>query len=97
MRAISSTNLHLRTQHIYVNSDDVKDTGFTYILPKNVLKKFIIISDLRTQVGTALLRGCHLASFFLLSNCELSKQVEVMKKSFRGNCGSWDGIAMTDA
>lgn len=38
VRAISSTNLHLRTQHIYVNSDDVKDTGYTYILPKNILK-----------------------------------------------------------
>uniref|UniRef100_A0A1I7X4S4 MPN domain-containing protein n=1 Tax=Heterorhabditis bacteriophora TaxID=37862 RepID=A0A1I7X4S4_HETBA len=49
VRAISATNLHLRTQHIYVSSDDVKDTGFTYILPKNVLKKFITISDLRTQ------------------------------------------------
>lgn len=44
-------NDHFRTQHIYVNSDDVKDTGFTYILPKNILKKFIIISDLRTQIG----------------------------------------------
>nr|CDJ97997.1 Pre-mRNA-processing-splicing factor 8 and PROCN and RNA recognition motif and Mov34 MPN PAD-1 and PRO domain containing protein [Haemonchus contortus] len=51
IRAISATNLHLRTQHIYVSSDDVKDTGFTYILPKNVLKKFITISDLRTQIG----------------------------------------------
>ncbi|KAL3087990.1 hypothetical protein niasHT_026411 [Heterodera trifolii] len=51
VRAISSTNLHLRTQHIYVNSDDVKDTGYTYILPKNILKKFIIISDLRTQIA----------------------------------------------
>lgn len=43
VRAISSTNLHLRTNHIYVNSDDIKE-GFTYILPKNVLKKFIVIS-----------------------------------------------------
>lgn len=51
VRAISSTNLHLRTQHIYVNSDDVKDTGYTYILPKNILKKFITISDLRTQIA----------------------------------------------
>lgn len=50
VRAISATNLHLRTQHIYVNADDVKDTGYTYILPKNLLKKFIVISDLRTQV-----------------------------------------------
>lgn len=51
IRAISATNLHLRTQHIYVSSDDIKETGFTYILPKNVLKKFIIISDLRTQIA----------------------------------------------
>uniref|UniRef100_A0A1I7ZQK4 MPN domain-containing protein n=1 Tax=Steinernema glaseri TaxID=37863 RepID=A0A1I7ZQK4_9BILA len=50
IRAISATNLHLRTQHIYVNSDDVKDTGYTYILPKNILKKFITIADLRTQI-----------------------------------------------
>ncbi|ELR20686.1 PremRNA processing splicing factor 8, putative [Acanthamoeba castellanii str. Neff] len=51
VRAISATNLHLRTNHIYVSSDDVKETGFTYVLPKNVLKKFITISDLRTQVA----------------------------------------------
>ena len=50
IRAISATNLHLRTNHIYVSSDDIKETGFTYILPKNILKKFIIVSDLRTQV-----------------------------------------------
>eukprot|EP00041_Stephanoeca_diplocostata_P037416 m.1416831 g.1416831 ORF g.1416831 m.1416831 type:complete len:2325 (-) comp25031_c0_seq1:164-7138(-) len=51
IRAISATNLHLRTGHIYVSSDDIKESGYTYILPKNVLKKFIIISDLRTQVA----------------------------------------------
>merc|ERR1719198_1786568 len=51
VRAISATNLHLRTHHIYVNSDDVKDRGYTYVLPKNVLSKFITISDLRTQVA----------------------------------------------
>lgn len=51
VRAISATNLHLRTNHIYVSSDDIKETGFTYILPKNVLKKFIVISDLRTQIA----------------------------------------------
>ena len=50
VRAISATNLHLRTNHIYVSSDDIKETGYTYILPKNVLKKFIVISDLRAQV-----------------------------------------------
>lgn len=51
VRAISATNLHLRTNHIYVSSDDIKETGYTYILPKNVLKKFVTISDLRAQVS----------------------------------------------
>ena len=51
VRAISATNLHLRTNHIYVSSDDIKETGFTYILPKNVLKKFVTISDLRAQIA----------------------------------------------
>uniref|UniRef100_A0AC35TUB0 MPN domain-containing protein n=1 Tax=Rhabditophanes sp. KR3021 TaxID=114890 RepID=A0AC35TUB0_9BILA len=50
-RAIAATNLHLRTQKIYVNSDDIKSSGFTYILPKNLLKKFITIADLRTQIA----------------------------------------------
>jgi len=51
VRAISATNLHLRTNHIYVSSDDIKETGYTYVLPKNVLKKFITISDLRCQIA----------------------------------------------
>ncbi len=51
VRAISATNLHLRVNHIYVNSDDIRESGFTYVLPKNVLKKFICIADLRTQVA----------------------------------------------
>ncbi|KAM3184921.1 Pre-mRNA-processing-splicing factor 8 [Hymenolepis weldensis] len=50
VRAISATNLYLRTNNIYVSSDDVKENGYTYILPKNVLKKFITISDLRAQI-----------------------------------------------
>jgi pre-mRNA-processing factor 8 len=51
MRAISATSLHLRTNHIYVNSDDLKESGYTYVLPKNVLKRFICISDLRIQIA----------------------------------------------
>jgi len=51
VRAISATNLHLRTNHIFVSSDDIKEAGYTYILPKNVLKKFVMISDLRTQIS----------------------------------------------
>ncbi|VDM33985.1 unnamed protein product [Hydatigera taeniaeformis] len=50
VRAISATNLYLRTNNIYVSSDDIKENGYTYILPKNVLKKFITISDLRAQI-----------------------------------------------
>jgi len=51
VRAISSTNLHLRTSHIYVSSEDLSETGFTYVFPKNILSKFITIADLRTQVA----------------------------------------------
>ncbi|XP_023634422.1 pre-mRNA-processing-splicing factor 8A isoform X2 [Capsella rubella] len=51
VRAISATNLHLRVNHIYVNSYDVNETGYTYIMPKNILKKFILIADLRTQIA----------------------------------------------
>ena len=51
IRAISATNLILRTNHIYVSSEDLSETGFTYVLPKNILSKFITISDLRTQVA----------------------------------------------
>eukprot|EP00352_Strombidinopsis_acuminata_P003797 CAMPEP_0176390206 /NCGR_PEP_ID=MMETSP0126-20121128/38987_1 /TAXON_ID=141414 ORGANISM="Strombidinopsis acuminatum, Strain SPMC142" /NCGR_SAMPLE_ID=MMETSP0126 /ASSEMBLY_ACC=CAM_ASM_000229 /LENGTH=84 /DNA_ID=CAMNT_0017759473 /DNA_START=2702 /DNA_END=2956 /DNA_ORIENTATION=- len=51
MRAISATNMHLRTNHIYVNSDDLKEVGYTYVLPKNILKRFISVSDLRIQIA----------------------------------------------
>lgn len=29
VRAISAANLHLRVNHIYVNSDDIKESGYT--------------------------------------------------------------------
>jgi pre-mRNA-processing factor 8 len=51
VRAISATSLQLRTNHIYVASDDIKETGYTYVLPKNILSKFICVSDPRTQVA----------------------------------------------
>lgn len=51
VRAISATNLHLRTKHIYVSSEDISEDGLTYVLPKNILSKFIIIADLRTQIA----------------------------------------------
>lgn len=39
--------------HIFVQRDDI-DTSLTYILPKNLLKKLITISDLRIQVAAYL-------------------------------------------
>jgi pre-mRNA-processing factor 8 len=52
VKAISATNLHLRTNHIYVKGDDVmNEKGFVYVLPKNILSKFITVSDLRTQIA----------------------------------------------
>jgi len=29
----------------------LQETGYTYIMPKNILKKFICIADLRTQIA----------------------------------------------
>lgn len=34
-----------------MNSDEVDENGFTYVLPKNLLKKLITIADLRTQIA----------------------------------------------
>jgi len=51
VRAISATNLHLRTNHIYVTSDEIRENGYTYVFPQNILKKFISIADLRTRIG----------------------------------------------
>ncbi len=51
VRAISATNLHLRTKHIYVSSEDISEEGLTYVLPKNILSAFITIADLRTQIA----------------------------------------------
>ncbi|KAJ2716652.1 pre-mRNA-splicing factor 8 [Coemansia spiralis] len=50
-RAIAAQNLPLRTKHLYVASDDVSDTAYTYVLPKNLLRRFIAIADARTQVA----------------------------------------------
>ncbi|KAF5181753.1 Pre-mrna-processing-splicing factor [Thalictrum thalictroides] len=51
VRAISAANLCLRVNHINVNAEDINEMGFSYILPKNILKKFICIADLRTQIA----------------------------------------------
>merc|ERR1712110_1403002 len=38
------------TNNIYVSSDEIQEAGYTYVLPKNILKQFICVADLRTQV-----------------------------------------------
>ena len=45
-RAISATNLYMRAKHIYVTKVDMDESGYTYMFPKNILKKFISIGDL---------------------------------------------------
>jgi pre-mRNA-processing factor 8 len=52
-RAIATSNLRTRANNIYISSDDVQeaDDSFTYVLPKNILRKFITIADLRVQVA----------------------------------------------
>ncbi|KUJ21973.1 PROCN-domain-containing protein [Mollisia scopiformis] len=51
-RAIATSNLRTRANNIYISSDDIKeDDHFTYIMPKNILKRFITIADLRVQVA----------------------------------------------
>ncbi|EMD31667.1 hypothetical protein CERSUDRAFT_69165 [Gelatoporia subvermispora B] len=52
VRAISAAHLPLRSQHMHVSNDDVRDdaASYTYALPKNILRAFITASDLRTQV-----------------------------------------------
>ena len=52
-RAIATSNLRTRANNIYISSDDIHEAEdkFTYILPKNVLKRFITIADLRVQIA----------------------------------------------
>ena len=51
-RAIATSNLRIRANNIYVSSDDIREDGhYTYIMPKNILKRFITIADLRVQVA----------------------------------------------
>ncbi|MCJ1327412.1 pre-mRNA-splicing factor 8 [Thelotrema lepadinum] len=53
MRALATANLRTRSSNIYINSEDIREDEdhFTYIMPKNILKRFIIIADLRTQIA----------------------------------------------
>ncbi|CAI4515271.1 BCE_3a_G0026200.mRNA.1.CDS.1 [Saccharomyces cerevisiae] len=49
--AIANTLLYLRLKNIYVSADDFVEEQNVYVLPKNLLKKFIEISDVKIQVA----------------------------------------------
>lgn len=50
-RAIATSNLRTRAKNIYVSSADTDLDDVTYVMPNNILKKFITIADLRVQVA----------------------------------------------
>ncbi|KAI1486325.1 pre-mRNA-splicing factor spp42 [Biscogniauxia mediterranea] len=50
-RAIATSNLRTRANNIYVSSVDNDVDDITYVMPNNILKKFITIADLRVQVA----------------------------------------------
>ncbi|KAK4200505.1 NUC071 domain-containing protein [Triangularia verruculosa] len=50
-RAIATSNLRTRANNMYVSPVDNDVDDITYVMPKNILKKFIQIADLRVQVA----------------------------------------------
>ncbi|KAF6806603.1 pre-mRNA-splicing factor spp42 [Colletotrichum sojae] len=50
-RAIATSNLRTKANNIYVSSVDADLDDVTYVMPNNILKRFITISDLRVQVA----------------------------------------------
>lgn len=50
-RAIATSNLRTRSNNIYVSPVDNDLDDITYVMPNNILKRFITISDLRVQVA----------------------------------------------
>ncbi|TPX14374.1 uncharacterized protein E0L32_005570 [Thyridium curvatum] len=50
-RAIATSNLRTRANNIYVSPADAEGNEITYVMPNNILKRFITIADLRVQVA----------------------------------------------
>lgn len=50
--AISAASLSLRAKNIYLSgSDDFSEDNYTYVIPQNLLKKFVEIADMRIEIG----------------------------------------------
>lgn len=58
-RAIATSNLRTRANQIFVKSEEIREDSESnvYILPANVLKRFIGLADLRVQVAAYLYGG----------------------------------------
>lgn len=52
--AIANSLLYLRSKNIYVSSDDFVEEKDIFVLPKNILQKFIEISDVKIQIAAYL-------------------------------------------
>lgn len=53
-RAVATTNLRNRTNNVYVSGEQRGEDKWIYVMPKNLIKKFIEIADLRVQVSAYL-------------------------------------------
>lgn len=49
--AIANSLLHLRLKNIYIASDDFVEEKDVYVLPRNLLKKFVEIADVKIQIA----------------------------------------------
>lgn len=49
--AISNSLLHLRMKNIYIAADDFEEEKNVFVLPRNLLRKFVTISDIKIQVA----------------------------------------------
>ncbi|GMM36116.1 U4/U6-U5 snRNP complex subunit [Saccharomycopsis crataegensis] len=50
--AISTSSLPLRAKNVFIaNSDEFDEENYTYIIPQNILKKFVEIADMRIEIG----------------------------------------------
>ena len=53
-RAVATSNLRSRAHNLYVSAEQRDEGKWIYVMPKNVIKKFIRIADLRVQVAAYL-------------------------------------------
>ncbi|KAI3630235.1 hypothetical protein MIR68_011670 [Amoeboaphelidium protococcarum] len=50
-RALAMASMSVKMNNVYVNADNVIDDSYTYVLPKNLLRQFLAICDVRSQVS----------------------------------------------